>query len=426
VWPAAAADEVIAALSDGGAAITEGQILVVTKSGATPLPAPRGQTLDTEAFLLGPGPSAWRCRRETGERWPEYAARCAATAHARVAQLMTETEFSGEGALFVDLAWTTEDELTLFDLPGYVREEFGQAATRGRPPWGTYNGARSWDEIRVRLAGPTRGSFYGHPTDSLEGVDREARHIDLSGRAKDIARLAEFRSLEVLRVSDADDKALEIIGALPALRVLSLFGVRASHLGALTGLGRLELLDCRDARRVTDVRALARLERLRVLTIDVSGLRELSQLEALVQLRGLEILGGLLRLPTLEPVGRLTGLQYLTVGNVRVADQSLRPLAALTNLRSLDLIHNRFPFAEFAELAVALPDTEGPHRSPFVCSGLSAQLYACGTCGGSSGHVTLGKPSRSVCPVCDGERLQKHVARWEILVSAARARRTRS
>ena len=96
------------------------------------------------------------------------------------------------------------------------------------------------------------------------------------------------------------------------------------------------------------------------------------------------------------------------------------PLSKLVYLR---LQTSRFRLEEFAELAAALPDTVGPHRSPWTHTGWKAQLIHCAKCKGSTGYSTLGKPSRSFCFECDAKKIEKHVARWEILVSAARARR---
>lgn len=69
---------------------------------------------------------------------------------------------------------------------------------------------------------------------------------------------------------------------------------------------------------------------------------DLSPLEELTLLRGLLVEGSMWttqRVRTLEPIGRLSQLEYLSIANLRAADETLRPLFSLRNLHSFHAGH---------------------------------------------------------------------------------------
>lgn len=70
---------------------------------------------------------------------------------------------------------------------------------------------------------------------------------------------------------------------------------------------------------------------------NVKRIDDLSPLEELTSLRGLLVEGSVWttqRVKTLEPIGRLSQLEYLSIANLRAADETLRPLFSLRNLHS--------------------------------------------------------------------------------------------
>jgi hypothetical protein len=422
-WPLAEARDGIDGFERAGAAAVEGQIYQVVGGLLTPLPRTHGR-ID---LLAGPG--TWQCKREANESWAAYVTRAAQVARAEIEPLLLGIEpMTGDDPVVVDLGWVTEDELSLFAMPRFVREAVDRAVAAGYGPWGLLNAAAFADGVRVRCAGPVvPGSFYLPRLGTLAEVPRDARllNCNLQRNTLDPAR---FPSLDVLRAFDVNAPALQAIGRLHSLRILEISGVRADTLQSLTGLENLEVLGCHDSGTLTSLRPLGDLPRLRVLTVGhVRRWKDLGDLAAASHLEGLTLggnMGARQHVPSLGPLGSLVELRYLGIGPVLVDDGSLRPLTALRKLARLE-ITNRFSLAEFAALHVALPDTEGPFHTPFYRESDAAGAVArlCPKCRRQSRGITLGKPGRALCPDCDAAKVRKHVANWELHVATAHGRR---
>jgi hypothetical protein len=353
--------------------------------------------------------------REVGESWSKYVTRSAAETQRWLREM---PGVAGHKDLLVDFAWVTQDELTQFALPGYVRLRIANLGRTGEGPWPYWEVARVHDGSRVRHAGPEQdGSFYGSWAKSLDAVPREAVYLGLDGRAKDVAELARFRKLELLRVRYVSEATLEAIRRVPTLRFLWLDTVRAQHLRPLAALSRLEGLACEDSGSLRTLSGLEPLRKLRVLTmVNLRRFTSLESLRGLVQLRGLSVGGALWTTGTiesLEPLSGLRNLRRLYLGNIKVADRSLRPLAALSRLTHLEL-PNRFGLREFAELATAHPQVDAELESPFLpLTRIQVQLFGCKVCGRHVRRFTRGSPSRHLCPECDASAVARHMAKWE-------------
>src|SRR5690349_4373398 len=155
LWPLAEVPDAIAAFERVGAAVVEGQVYRVAQGDLlTPVERAHGRV----DVLAGAG--TWLCKRKPGETWPAYVARAAAAARSEIAPLTLGIEPAARDRIVVDLGWVTEDELSLFDLPGFVRQVLREAVAAGRGPWGVLNVAAFADGARVRFAGaPAPGSF---------------------------------------------------------------------------------------------------------------------------------------------------------------------------------------------------------------------------------------------------------------------------
>jgi hypothetical protein len=415
VWPLEAIEDVILECAREGAAISQGQVLMATEQGLAPLPWQPGVKRHDGYALDDVGPSSWICERGETEQWDAYVARSTEHAITTVRSLSGKARYSAEQSLYVDIAWVTCDEPVLFDLPGYERAGLERAITTGE----------RWlprrHSTRVALAGAAPGSFHGGPSYDVASIPADARFAWAFMAAKGIRRLPSLERLEVLWTDSPTQHTERYLGDLPWLRVLELDIIRPKCNVPLDRLESLEVLSVGPWRQSDDLRVLASLAKLRVLRVCELRLPTLDSLAELTQLRGLDV-GVPRAVTTLGPLSALRGLQWLAFRG-RAADGSLRPLTALTQLRRLEIDTSRFALEELAELAVALPRAEGEHHAPFRPSMYAERtLLRCKRCGAPFSHCALGKPSRMMCDSCDSALIARHVVRWEILVSAARAR----
>jgi hypothetical protein len=409
-------EDVIMECAREGAAISQGQILVRTEEGLAPLPWQPGVEHENDFLRREAGASRWRCIRDVAESWEKYVARSTTQAITEVRTLVGAARYEMSGALYVDIAWVTPDEMELFELPGYERAALDRVIATGDP----FRPGRR--PTRASLAKPVAGSFHGGPAEDARTIPGDARFAWVNMRAKGIQRLATLERLDVLSIDSpttATERHLEELGRL---RVLSVDTMRPDRCLPLSRLASLEVLRIGTWRRPGALEALRDASRLRVLEVGELGVTTLDPLSVLGALRGLHVN---VRRPvrTLAPLAALQQLLTLRFWG-GVEDGSLLPIASLRALRRLELRTSSFALEQFAELAVALPDTEGEHRAPFrEAMGWQIQLVGCKHCGTPASHYTLGKPSRMMCAKCDGHRIAQHVATWEILVSAAAARR---
>ncbi|HEX2211140.1 MAG TPA: leucine-rich repeat domain-containing protein [Longimicrobium sp.] len=418
LWTWEEAFEAIGALEDAGAAVVQGEIVVVAESG-------EAKQVPWEPWLRGapnadypPPTRRWRCERADDEPWGAFVVRAAAYARKRARELAGEARATPAGAVHVDLAWATEDELALFDLPGWDRRARRRLIEQG-------GGARDWfrrPSWRMRCVGPTApGSYFGVVSADLREIPADARYASLTPRAKNMARMLEFTRLEVLWAAACTDRTLPHVGRLATLRELYLLNdTRLSSLEPVAGLTALEFAYIGAGRRLADPGPLPGMRRLRYLYLNATGLHDLSAFRGLTQLNSLHLVPAK-TVDSLAPLRSLTGLRHLSLWMDGVRDGSLAPLAALRGLRSLEVSPDRFPLDQLTRLAAALPSTEGPHRTPFLCRDDPAASETCKRCGGGEVYVTAGKPRRVLCAGCHASAIRQHVIRWEILLSAPTA-----
>lgn len=415
--------EVLDALAAGGAAVVRGQLVSAADGAAVPVPDPEDEPdpggTKKFASLLGFGPGAWDCTREAGEPWDTFVARSADFARAAVARLGEgAVQRAGGADVFVDLAWVTEDETRLFQMPAYLAQALARVADTGR----FYDWRPSpAEERRVRYARPVPGSFYGSPAEKAADVPRNARFVRIEGQARDLARLTGLPRLETLVLWRANAKGMRIVSQLSGLRTLDLHESRIATLDGLEALPKLEVFLFPGASSLRDASALERIPSLRAVWMDVSGLRSLDWTAGLTQLHSLLVTGGLTTMPTLAPLAGLAGLRHLVVGHLRVKDRSLRPLHRLKGLRTLE-VPDRFPLEEMAALAAALPHTEGIPRQAFVPTAGRGIMGWCRKCGSTDVLLTIGSPVRTFCRACDDGKIRQYALKWEMTLSQEHAR----
>jgi hypothetical protein len=126
LWRMSDALRVITALCDGGAAVAQGQIFVLSGSGLHPSPPSMSDGPEVKLFT----PDAWWCRRKEDESWMDYVDRAARTAQANIRRARESAQDNADIEVYADLAWSTRDELALFRLPKYLRENLRSKLTR--------------------------------------------------------------------------------------------------------------------------------------------------------------------------------------------------------------------------------------------------------------------------------------------------------
>jgi hypothetical protein len=200
---------------------------------------------------------------------------------------------------------------------------------------------------------------------SLDDVPRDAYKIRISRKTRGLAALADYPNLRHIMARSAGEAELEHIGRVPTLEHLQLGAPTCVDLRVLSRLSELRTLSVSVGTRLESLEGIEGLAKLRMVTTwTTPRLSSIDALEPLRELRIVFLAGGMykpMRIPSLHPLAGLDSLIKLHLSGVRVADCSLRPLAALTTLRRLNLsLH--FPVEEFAMLELALPQADGHWR----------------------------------------------------------------
>lgn len=417
LWTPGEAADVVWELARGGAAITEGEVLRIRDGAPERIPLEAwmdpGDVPDPLPHHWRPWSQGWRrwfVDRAADEAWGAFCERSAGEAVRALRRLAGESR-----ELRVDLGWVTPDELALFDLPLRIRLREERLLAEGGGP----DRLSDSGPYRVLKAGrPAAGSYHGIAAPAAaDDIPRDARYVRIARGTKDLARLRSRDRLETLWFGNPQEKQLQAIVELPALRHLHLSGSMLTSfepVGRATGLESLTLVSDRRNRHPTPFAMLEALPALRYLSGRMSGLASLASLPAHPGLTTLRLETD--RAESLAPVGALVGLRHLTVSDVQVADPSLRALAALRELRHLGLWWvGGVPLAEYARLAAALPRAEGTLRSPFQRPfPRMYQVPRCPACKGEMAHM-LGRTRRTLCLACEPEAAMARQAEWELL-----------
>jgi hypothetical protein len=206
------------------------------------------------------------------------------------------------------------------------------------------------------------------PIEDLANLDGAESRVCIKGTTRNLRRLAELTSLEVLWAGDVNEAQFAgIVESIDPL-YLSFDGLRAAELSPLGRLSRLQALEVRWNTKVSDISFLERLTGLRLLALShCPKVHDLGPIAALRNLEVLDLSGGMwstFKPDTLKPLAGLDKLRGLSLKAIRVADRSLEPVAQLKGLRKLEL-SNQFPTEEYARLSVALPQVECTHFVPY-------------------------------------------------------------
>lgn len=186
------------------------------------------------------------------------------------------------------------------------------------------------------------------------------KSLHMPPSASNIGKLKDL-DIENLWLIGANEKDLQKILPLVTLRYLNLYQVRAKDLSILETQTQCETIILDWNTKATSLWDISKNTNLKTLAVtDFSMLDNISQLSAATQIRNLTLGGGhnkAMKVRTLEPISELTNLSTLCLTNLKVIDDTLRPIGKLSNLKRLDL-SNQFDTSEYAWLATRLPTTE--------------------------------------------------------------------
>ena len=247
--------------------------------------------------------------------------------------------------------------------------------------------------------------------DDVSKVPVDAVSIRLVSGAKNIDKLPSYTRLESLWGFDVDARALGAICDCAALESLYLDNIKTGDLSSLERLTGLRVLGLERCSKLTSLDDVGELESLQGLGIThFKNVHHLGPLARLKMLRALAVAGSIwttMRVASFQPLQELQALEFLHLTNIKPDDQSLKPLARLTKLKTLE-IANFYPAADFAWLARSLPTTECQWFRPYV----EMSNLQCKKCGATSMVMPTGKGTALTCKDCDGPRLEKKIREW--------------
>lgn len=162
--------------------------------------------------------------------------------------------------------------------------------------------------------------------------------------------------------------------------------------------------------------AISELHRLKYVYIGSSTrVESIEPLTALRSLRRLDLENFKL-VSDFSPLTRMTWLKSLAIDTSAV--KSLRPLAQLSSLESLD-VGGRLPMEEYAWLSAKLPGTECRWFQPWLDLAESGIGY-CRQCKTQSMLMLTGRGKGTVCRHCDGDKVARHEAAFLLAKAGAR------
>lgn len=199
--------------------------------------------------------------------------------------------------------------------------------------------------------------------DDLSNVDTSSTELFIRGKTKNIEKLKSFSNLKKLWIYTVNQKEFNTILNLVNPKMLYIYEMRVEDLSVIASLTNVEILALEWNTKANSLWNLSNNTSLKFLSI--KHFPKLNDISPLQNSKGLELVdlsGGdsnSLKLNRLQP------LKYLCLSNIRVQDESLKPLSELKELQEL-VVANQFPTEEYEMLSVTLPNTKCDYFKPYI------------------------------------------------------------
>lgn len=194
----------------------------------------------------------------------------------------------------------------------------------------------------------------------LANFDKSKSELHIKTDVKNLQLLKEF-NLDKIWLIGAKEKDIDHIFSLIQPKYVNLYHFQAKDLKCLESLVDCETLIIEWNTKAQSLWDISANKKLRKLSIsDFSKISDWSELESASQIRSLALDGGFgkaLNVNSLNPISKLEKLEFLSLMNIKLSDESLAPIEELNSLKIL-VLSNKFPTKEYARLSVKLRNTK--------------------------------------------------------------------
>lgn len=217
-----------------------------------------------------------------------------------------------------------------------------------------------WSELNVNGISIDRIESKPRFVSDLADFDNSKTELHIRADVKNRKLLSDLK-IEKLWLIGAKEKDIDEIFSIHQPKYVSLYQFLAKDLSCLETLEKCETLITEWNTKATKIWNIESNRNLKKLAIrDYSKISDLTPLEKASHIKSLSLDGGMdktLKIDSLNPLSKLTQLEFLRLTNINVKDESLEPISHLINLKILEL-SNQFPTKEYANLSAKLTSTK--------------------------------------------------------------------